>query len=120
MSTPKKYFHDRLILLLLSVNAFLALAGSIMILFRIELDPSATYIVQFRENALFQSNRFVYGTSVELLAFVIFALAVFAFHFYISHKTFAIKRHFSIMFLGMGTVLLVLSIVVSNLLIIHS
>jgi len=117
MATPKKYFHDRLVLLLLSINAFLALAGSIIILLRINPEASVTYAVQYR--ARLGLNAFSSGSSTEIMSFVLFSILVFGFHFYLSRKIYPIKRHFSIAFLGLGTLLLALSIIVSNALLLY-
>lgn len=116
MATPKKYFHDRLVLLLLSINAFLAIVGSIIILLKIS-DPSATYAVQYR--ARLGLNAFSSGSSAEIMSFIAFALLVFGLHFYLSRKIYPIRRHFSIAFLALGTLLLTLSIIVSNALLLY-
>lgn len=117
MGTPKKYFHDRIILLLLSVNAFLALAGSLLVLLRINTDSAAVYAVQYR--ARLGLDAFTSGGSSEIISFAVFSIVVFAFHSYLSKKVFPIKRHFSHAVLGMGTLLLVLSIVISNALLVY-
>lgn len=117
MATPRKYFHDRIVLLLLSINAFLAIASSIAILLRIDPDPNTTYAIQYR--ARLGINAFQSGSSTEIVSFAVFALFVFGFHFYLSRKAYHIKRHFSIAFLGLGTLLLSLSIIVSNALLLY-
>ena len=50
MAATKKYFHDHLVLLLLSVNAFLAIAGSVFIVLRLSTSHGTGYIVQYRAN----------------------------------------------------------------------
>jgi hypothetical protein len=116
MATPKKYFHDRLVLLLLSINAFLALAGSVIILLR-DIDPSGTFAVQYR--ARLGLNAFTSGGATEIYSFALFSVVIFAFHFYLSRKAYPIRRHFAIAVLGMATLLLTLSILVSNALLLY-
>ncbi len=117
MATPKKYFHDRIILLLLSIDAFLALAGGAFILLRVKLDPSVTYAIQYRERLGIRA--FTKGSYIEIVSFAIFSVAVLLFHFYLSKKAYPIRRHFSILILGMGVLLLALSIIVSNALLVY-
>ena len=81
MAISKKYFHDHLVLLLLSVNVFLALAGCIFILVKLQhrplqrlhravprllLNPSAYQQVQHWQPSQISSG------------FVVFALIVLA------------------------------------------
>ena len=77
MSTPKKYFHDHLVLLLLSINAFLAIAGSIFILVRLSTSHGNGYIVACRDcSNPVALNKFANGSVIDLLSFVGFALIV--------------------------------------------
>ena len=117
MATPKKYFHDRLVLLLLSINTFLALVGAAIILLRINPDASATYAVQYRSRL--GLNAFTSGSASEIISFAVFSVFVLVFHFYLSRKAFPIRRHFAIAILGLGTLLLSLSIIVSNALLLY-
>lgn len=117
MATPKKYFHDRFVLLLLSINAFLAIAGSMLILLRVETDSASIYAVQYRSRL--GLDAFTSGTAGEIISFAVFSVLIFAFHALLSKKAFPIKRHFALVVLGMGTLLLVLSIVISNALLVY-
>ncbi len=116
MATPKKYFHDRLVLLLLSINAFLVLASTLTLLFR-NIDPSGTFAVEYR--ARLGLNAFTSGGATEIYSFAVFAVIIFVFHFYLSRKAYPIRRHFAIVVLGMATLLLTLAILVSNALLLY-
>ncbi|HEX7633147.1 MAG TPA: hypothetical protein VF401_02355 [Candidatus Saccharimonadales bacterium] len=116
MATPKKYFHDHLVLLLLSVNAFLAVAGSIFILVRLSTSHGNGYIVQYRSSL--GINAFKTGSVVDLLAFVGFALLVLAIHAMLSLKVYHIHRQLAIAILSLGILLLLLTIIVSNALLV--
>jgi len=50
MATPKTYFHDHTVLLLLSINTFLAIGGSILTLVRLSTSQGTGFIVQYRSN----------------------------------------------------------------------
>ena len=120
MNIPTKYLHDRLVLLLLSTNVFLALASSIFMVLQLSARHTATdYIVQCRDcsNTAYV-NRFTHGSITELLSFILFALIVLAVHTMLSIRTYNIHRQLSITILGMGVLLLVITIIVSNALLV--
>jgi hypothetical protein len=116
MSVPKKYLHDRTILLLLSVNTFLAVLSSLLILLRLDPGRGTGYIVQYRSNL--GLNEFKSGPSSVLLSFIVFSMLVLVFHVFLSARVYHIRRHFSVVVLGMGLLLLTLSLIVSNALLI--
>ena len=64
MASNKQYFHDHLVLLLLSINAFLAVAGSLFILLRLSTSSGTGYIVQYR--ASLGINAFKTGDVIDL------------------------------------------------------
>ena len=116
MATSKKYFHDHVVLLLLSLQAFLAVAGSIFILLRLGSSHSTNYIVQYRSSL--GIDRFQKGSVKELLAFIGFSLIVMVVHTVLSMRTYKIHKHLSAGILAMGILLLILSIIVSNALLV--
>lgn len=119
MATPKKYFHDHLVMLLLSVNAFLAIGGSLFILLSLGTSHSNGYIIQCRDcsnNAA--ANKFTNGTLINLLGFVVFAGLVLAAHAALSYKAYKIHRQLAITILALGVLLLALTIIVSNALLV--
>jgi hypothetical protein len=116
MHIPKNYFHDRTVLLLLSINTFLALLGSALIVLRLDTSRPDGYIVQYRANL--GLSAFKSGDSSALLSFVLFALLVLAFHTILSMRVYHVRKHFSIAVLAMGLLLLTLSTIVSNALLV--
>jgi hypothetical protein len=104
MASSKKYFHDHFVLLLLSINAFLAIAGSLFILVR--LSPSLGI------------NAYQNGSIIELLSFVAFALLVLVVHGLLSLRAYKIHRQLAIVILGLGILLLLLTIIISNALLV--
>lgn len=109
---PKKFIHDRVVLLLLSVNMFLTMLGSLLILLRLEPGRGAGYIVQYRSNL--GLDAFKSGSARDLMGFMVFAIFVFVFHTVLSAKAYHHRRHFAVAVLGLGLLLLVLSLIVSN------
>jgi hypothetical protein len=116
MATPKKYFHDHFVLLLLSINAFLAVAGSIFILLRLSTSHGSGYIVQYR--ASLGINAFKTGHVLDLLSFIAFAVLVLTVHVMLSLRAYNIHRQLAITILALGILLLALTIIISNALLV--
>ena len=73
------------------------------------------YIVQCRDcSNLGNIGRFTKGSVTELLAFVVFAMLVLLIHIFLSLRTYRIHRQLAITILALGMLLLVLTIIVSN------
>jgi hypothetical protein len=115
MTTPKQYLHDRLVLLIASINAFLALLLALLTLLRLDTSHSS-YIVQYRSGAAV--NAFKSGSSSELFSFILFGFLVLAIHTVISLRAYRIHRQLAVTVLALGTLLLVLAIIVSNALLV--
>lgn len=116
MTLTKKFFHDHFVLLLLSINAFLAVAGSLLILLRLGTSHGSSFIVQYRNTP--GVDDFRTGTALDLFSFIAFAALVFAVHAVLSHSAYKIHRQLSVFILALGILLLTLSIIVSNALLV--
>jgi hypothetical protein len=110
MTAAKSYFQDRLVLLLLSVNSFLTLLSTILILFRI--GGTSEFIVQYRSNL--GVSRFKAGSVASILAFIVYAFVVFAANTALSWRSYHVRRQLSLTILLLGTILLLLCVIVSN------
>lgn len=114
MDIPKKYFQDRLVLLFLSANAFIMVLTLVLIALRIGSGHS-DYIVQCRDCSNFQSiSRFSNGSAIDILAFMAYSIVITAFHAVLSIRLFHISRQLAVVVLALGTLLLVISLIVSN------
>ena len=116
MRIPKNYFQDRLVVLLISINSFLALLVAILVLFRLDSGGSDVYIVEYRANL--GLSAFKRGGSAPLLSFVVFGLLILVIHIILSMRVYPVRRQFSVAILAMATLLLCLSLIVSNALLI--
>lgn len=115
MATSKKYFHDHLVLLLLSITAFLAIAVSIFILVKLGTGHSNGYIVQCRDCSNPSAiNRFTSGGVGGLLSFIAFAILVLVANTALSMRAYNIHRQLALVVLSLGVLLLVLTVIVSN------
>lgn len=115
MASSKKFFHDHLVLLLLSVNAFLAVAGSILILLRLGTGHGETFIVQYRSLDL---NAFKTGGVGDLLSFIAFAALVMVAQTLLSRRAYRVHRQVAIVILSLGILLLGLMVIISNALLV--
>ncbi len=114
---PKNYFHDRLVLLFLTVNTFLAGLMSILILLRLDSTKAESYIVQYRANL--GVNAFRSGGGATFIGFIIFALIILIMHTVLSMRVYSLHRQFALVILGLGTLLLVMALFVSNALLVQ-
>lgn len=103
-------------LLLLSINGFLAVAGSIFIILRLSTGHGNGYIVQYRPSL--GINAYQTGNLTGLLAFVAFALLVFGIHTVLSMRAYRIHRQLAIVILSLSILLLLLTIIISNALLV--
>ncbi|HET8701059.1 MAG TPA: hypothetical protein VFL97_05270 [Nitrococcus sp.] len=116
MATSRKYFRDHLVLLLLSIDAFLTLLATSLILLRLSSSHSNGYIVQCRDCSDLTIRKFTSGSLSELLALILFAFIVLLIHGFLSMRTYHIHRQLSVTILGLATVLLALTVLVGNFL----
>lgn len=116
MQIPKRYFHDRLVLLLLSVNTFLTVLNSVLILLRMDSSRADSYIVQYRSNL--GLSAFKAGGSSTFYSFILFGLLTLAFSIILSMRVYPFHRQFAVVILSLGLLLLVLAMIVSNALLV--
>jgi hypothetical protein len=110
MSTTKKYFHDRFVLFLLTVNTFLAIVCLLTVVFRLG-DTSGLYVKQYQPSLGIDATK--PGGVMDMLAFPIFsALVVVAFGTF-ALKIYAVRKQFAWILLLLSTLLLILSLTVS-------
>ncbi len=117
MHIPKNYLHDRLILLLLTVNAFLAGLMSLLILLRLDSSKAESYIVQYRANL--GVNSFKSGDGSTFITFIIFVIFVVVMHVLLSMRVYTQHRRYAVIVLCLGLLLLVMALFVSNALLVQ-
>ncbi|HLZ15359.1 MAG TPA: hypothetical protein VKQ34_05260 [Candidatus Saccharimonadales bacterium] len=119
MPIPKTYLHDKLVLLLVSGNIFLAFISTILIFLRLNVGQGGSgYIVEYRSNL--GISPFKAGSITDILSFAVFAVVVVVIAVGLSVRTYGVRRELSLSVLGAGVLLLILSIIVSNaLMVLH-
>ncbi len=111
MQPSKRFIHDRLVLLLISASAFITMLTVLTVIWQLGSVRSEGYITQYRPSL--GLSAFTKGTSLEIIAFPIFAGLVFLLHLILSIKTYHIRRYFAVAVLGMGLLLITLSLIIS-------
>lgn len=112
MATPKKFFHDHWVLLLLSVNAFLALAVAIYTSTSLLARQSTTYFVQCRKCGSDDIDQFIVGNITGLLSFIVISVIIMAVHTVLAKRTYKLRRSFSLTILWLGVLLQILSLLI--------
>lgn len=117
MHIPKNYFHDRLVLLLLTVNTFLTGLMSVLILLRLDSSRAESYIVQYRSNL--GVDAFQSGGSSTFLSFILFGVLILVLHTVLSMRVYSSHRQLSLLLLALGLLLIVMALFVSNALLVQ-
>lgn len=112
MTIPKKYFHDHLVLLLLSTNVFMAIASTIFILVRLGTTHGNGFIVQYRPSL--GINIYTPGNLIDILSFIAFAWMVLIVHVVLSLRVYNIHRQVTITVLSLGILLSILGVLIVN------
>jgi len=114
---PKNYLHDKLVLLLVSANVFLAFLCAVLMFLRLNLGQGAEgYILEYRSNLGISAFRV--GGVVGLLSFSAFAVGLAALVVALSVRMYRIRRELSVSILAAGVLLLLLATIVSNALVV--
>jgi len=117
MPLSKKYLHDKFVLLLASINIFLALLCAVLILLRLGVGQgSEGYIVQYRANLGISAYKT--GSVTTILSFVLFAFFVATTNVILSIRTYHLRRELALTLLGLGALVLLLAVIVSNALLV--
>lgn len=112
MAIPKNYFHDRLVLLLISLNFFFAAVTSLLILFRLDSSNTEGIVSQYHSNLGLSAYK--PGSMSTFLSFIGFVVLVLVLNTLLSMRMYHRRREFSVVVLWMGLLLLILALVVSN------
>lgn len=119
MDISKKFLHDHYILLLLTINVFLFLAVTSFVLVRLSGLHSTSYIVQCRNcSDPTATNKYLVGSVTGLLSFIVFSFIVLAINTTLSIRSYNIHRQLAVTILSLGILLQVLTLAVSNALLV--
>ncbi|MES2971198.1 MAG: hypothetical protein V4702_02670 [Patescibacteria group bacterium] len=114
MATPQRFIHDRVVLLLLSVNIFFTVLISVLIAFALTGGTDRLYVIEHRPSLGLSANRI--GDSTQMTSLIVFVIFVLVFNTMLSVRSYPLRRNFAVVVLGMGTLLILLAGVISSFL----
>jgi hypothetical protein len=113
MEIPKKYFHDRVVLFLISFNTFFVLLTSLLSLLHIDSNSSDLFLAQCRYCSEDFPQR-IYGSSVTLFSMIAFSFIILISHIVLSMRIYDEKRRYAVTILAMASLLIIFTLVISN------
>ena len=115
MEIPKKFLHDRLILLLITAMAILVVIGVSVVLLRFDVSRNPTTIVAYRPNIT--GTQYISGKPIDIYSMALFMILTSVASVVISSRIYNAKRYAALFLLGSTIFLLILSTIVANSLI---
>jgi hypothetical protein len=115
MEIPKRFLHDKLVLLLLTLISILTVVGVSLVLIRFDATRNPTTTIAYRPNIT--GSQYQSGKPLDIYTLAIFMLMVALASVILGTRTYYLRRSISVFILGSGTFLLLMAIIVSNSLI---
>jgi hypothetical protein len=115
MEAPKKYLHDRAVLLLLTLAAILLVIGVSLVLMRFDPSRNPTTTIAYRPSVT--GTQYQSGKPLDIYLMAVFMIFTTAAALLLSVRTYEIRRFLSVFILASTIFLLIVSIIVSNALI---
>lgn len=113
MHLPKKYIHDKLMLLLASGNVFLAFLTGVFVFLRLGTSEGVeSYIVEYRANL--GIGAFTTGSALDIIGFALFAVLIAIIVIALSIRLYNIRRFLAGLVLFAGFVLILTALIISN------
>ena len=110
MEQSQKYWHDRIVLGLITLIAFLVVIGVSVVLLRFDAAKSSTTIVAYRQN----SFSYVSGKPIDIYSLAAFMVLISVGAVATSARVYPVRRPVALFLLASTVFLLVLSTIVSN------
>ncbi len=115
MDIPKKYLHDRLVLLLITAIAVLVVIGVSLVLLRFDVSRNPTTVVAYRPNV--SGTQYISGKPIDIYSLAIFMIATSTAAIFISARVYEAKKPAAMFILACTVFLLILTTIVANSLI---
>jgi hypothetical protein len=112
---PKKFLHDRVVLLLITVIAVLVVIGVSIVLLRFDVSRNPTTVVAYRPNV--SGTQYISGKPVDIYSLAVFMILSSVAAIFISARVYEVKKPAAMFLLSATVFLLVLSMIVANSLI---
>ncbi len=115
MDIPKKFLHDRLVLLLITVIAGLVVIGVSIVLLRFDVSRNPTTVVAYRPNV--SGTQYLSGKPIDIYSLAIFMIFTSVAAIIISSRIYVVKKPAALFLLSSTVFLVILSMIVANSLI---
>ena len=107
MDLPKKFLHDRIILILITLVAVLVVIGVSSVLLRFDVSKNPTTIVAYRPNI--SGSAYLSGKPVDIYVIALFMIATAVASVVLSARIYNVRRAIAIFILASAAFLLVLA-----------
>jgi hypothetical protein len=110
--TPTKFFHDRVVLLLMIINSVITITGVVFILFHLDASKGSAYIIQCRlcDTA---AHEFKSGSVLDMSGFILFLLLNFGMSIFIGRRIYTERRYLALSLLTSASILALFAVIVS-------
>lgn len=115
METSKKFLHDRLMLLLVTLVSLLLVIGVLSVLIRFDVSKNPTTIIAWRPNV--SGSSYQSGRPIDIYSLAIFMVLSAVAGVFLAFRTYKIQRSISVFMLSATNFILLLSVIVANALI---
>lgn len=115
MELPKKFLHDRIVLILVTLMAVLLAIGVTTVLVRFDISKNPTTITAYRPS--FSGSVYSYGRPIDIYNLAMFMVVVAVSAVILSGQLYNLRRSISLFILSSANFLLLLSAIVANALI---
>jgi hypothetical protein len=115
MELPKKFLHDRAVLILITLVSALLVIGVSLVLLRFDVSKNPTTIVAYRPNI--SGSAYQSGKPIDIYAIALFMIVTAAAAVFISARVYSVRQALSTFILASTVFLLILATIVANALI---
>lgn len=115
MELPKKFLHDRIVLVLITLIAIFVVIGISVVLLRFDISKNPTTIVAYRPNI--SGSSYQSGKPIDIYSLAVYVAVTAIAAVVLSARVYTVKRAVSLFILSSTVFLLILVTIVSNALI---
>lgn len=115
MDISRKFLHDRIVLILITLVSLLLVIGVSVVLLRFDVSKNPTTVVAYRPNI--SGSSYQSGKPIDIYSMAVFMLLTALAAVFLSAKIYEIRRSVALFVLASGVFLLLVSTIVANSLI---
>jgi hypothetical protein len=111
MEIPKKFLHDRIVLLLITTISLVVVIGVSVVLLRFDASKNPTTTVAYRPSIV--GSQYQSGKPIDIYSMAVYMIVTAAAGIFLSARIYAIRHYLSVFLLSSTVLLLILAIRVS-------